>query len=115
MSVIQYETPQGVYAGHFDYDPEADRFHGEVLNTRAVLTFQGRSIDELKTALKDTIDDYLAWCQERGKEPDKPFSGKFVVRVDPELHREAVVAASRAGKSLNAFVKDVITEAVMAH
>ena len=112
MSVIEYQTPQGIYAGQFEYDPEADLFHGEVLNTRAVLTFQGRSIDELKTALKDTVDDYLEWCEKRGKDPDKPFSGKFVVRVDPGLHRELAIAASREHKSVSKFVREALAKAV---
>jgi predicted HicB family RNase H-like nuclease len=65
------------------YDEEAELFHGEVMNTRDVITFQGNSVSELKTALAGSIEDYLAFCRERGEEPEKPFSGQFVVRVDP--------------------------------
>ena len=61
------------YTGYFNYDEEADIFHGEVLGIRDVVTFQGRSVDELKAALRDSIDDYLEMCEKHGKEPDKPF------------------------------------------
>ena len=96
------------YIGKVDYDDEAGIFHGEVINTRDVITFQGRSVSELKKALKDSVEDYLEFCRERGEEPDRPFSGKFVIRIPPEVHREAFLKAKSAGKSLNAWVKNVI-------
>jgi len=76
------------YVGKVEFDDEAGIFHGEVLDTRDVITFQGRSVAELKTAFQESIDDYLAFCNERGEEPDRPFSGQFVTRVPPELHRQ---------------------------
>lgn len=94
------------YHATVEYDPDADIFHGEIVNTRAVLTFQGRSVDELKEAMKDTVEDYLDWCAERGKEPDRPYSGKFMVRVPPELHRRLSIEAAKSGKSLNAIVAE---------
>jgi len=92
------------YTGHADYDDEAGIFHGEVLHTRDVITFQGRSVKELETAFRDSVDDYLAWCAERGKTPDKPYSGKFVIRIPPEMHRQLVEVSSRQGKSVNTIV-----------
>jgi predicted HicB family RNase H-like nuclease len=92
------------YIGKVEFDDEADIFHGEVINTRDVITFQGGGVAELKRAFKDSVDDYLAFCAERGEEPDKPFSGQFVTRLPPELHRKVNLAASIAGKSLNAWV-----------
>jgi predicted HicB family RNase H-like nuclease len=96
------------YIGKIDYDDEAGIFHGDVINTRDVITFQGKSVKELKHALRDSVEDYLEYCKERGEEPDRPFSGKFVVRIPPEVHREAFLKAKSAGKSLNAWVKEVI-------
>lgn len=96
------------YLAAIEYDEDADLFHGEVVNTRDVLTFQGRTVDELKTAFADTVADYLEWCRERGKEPERPFSGHFTVRVAPDLHRRAAAAAARRGKSLNRFVAEVL-------
>ena len=71
------------YVGKVEFDDEAGIFHGEVVGTRDVVTFQGKSVDELKTAFEQSIDDYLAFCKQRGEEPDKPLSGQFVTRVSP--------------------------------
>jgi predicted HicB family RNase H-like nuclease len=100
------------YIGKVDFDDEAGIFHGEVINTRDVITFQGESVAGLKKAFHDSIDDYLAFCARRGEEPDKPFSGQFVTRISPELHRKVNVAASLSGKSLNAWVAEQLQSAV---
>jgi predicted HicB family RNase H-like nuclease len=94
------------YVATIDLDEDAGLFHGEVINARDVLTFQGRTIDELKTAFADTIADYVDWCRERGKEPERPYSGNFTVRISPELHRRVATAAARSGKSVNTFVAE---------
>jgi predicted HicB family RNase H-like nuclease len=93
------------------YDEEAELFHGEVMNTRDVITFEGSSVGELKQALQESIEDYLSFCKERGEEPEKPFSGQFVVRVEPPVHRAAVSAAKREGLSLNRWVAGVLERA----
>ncbi len=100
------------YVGKVEFDDEAGIFHGEVLDTRDVITFQGRSVAELKTAFQQSIDDYLAFCKHRGEEPNKPFSGQFVTRIPPELHRRVNLAASISGKSLNAWVAEQLQAAV---
>ncbi|MHB1038595.1 MAG: type II toxin-antitoxin system HicB family antitoxin [Pirellulales bacterium] len=100
------------YVGKVEFDDEAGVFHGEVLDTRDVITFQGKSVAELKTAFQESIDDYLAFCKERGEEPNKPFSGQFVTRIPPELHRQVNLAATISGKSLNAWVVDQLQAAV---
>jgi len=100
------------YIGKVDFDDEAGIFHGEVINTRDVITFQGKSVAELKKAFRESVDDYLAFCASRGEEPDKPFSGQFVTRIPPELHRQVNLAASLSGKSLNAWVADQLKAAV---
>jgi predicted HicB family RNase H-like nuclease len=96
------------YLAAIELDEDAGLFHGEVVNTRDVLTFQGRTPAELKTAFADTIADYVEWCRERGKTPERPFSGSFSVRVKPEVHRRAAAAAAREGKSLNGYVAEVL-------
>ena len=55
------------YTGHIEFDDETGLFHGEVIDTKDVVTFQGRSVDEIVTAFRDSVDDYLDFCQERGK------------------------------------------------
>jgi predicted HicB family RNase H-like nuclease len=92
------------YQAKVDLDEEAGVFHGEVINTRDVITFQGSSVEELKQAFEDSVDDYLEFCASRGEDPEKPVSGKFLVRVPPEIHRQIMTEARRQGKSLNAYV-----------
>jgi len=100
------------YIGHIVFDDEAEIFHGEVINIRDIVTFQGESVAEIKQAFVDSIDDYLAFCAENGESPDKPFSGKFNLRIDPELHRAAVIASKQSGSSLNNWISNVIQQAV---
>ena len=99
------------YIGQVELDDEASIFHGRVINTRDVITFQGKTVSELRKEFRQSIDVYLAFCDERGEEPDKPFSGQFVARVSPELHRRASLAATLAGKSLNAWVSEQLQAA----
>ena len=97
------------YIGFVEFDDEAAIFHGEVANIRDVVTFQGSSVKELQKAFQNSVEDYLAFCAKRGEEPDKPFSGKFIIRIKPEEHRQISIAARKEGKSLNAWVRDHLT------
>lgn len=99
------------YTAKVEFDDEANLFHGQVLNLRDVITFQGTSVGELRQEFEASVDDYLEWCAERGEEPEKPFSGKFVVRLEPALHRDIAVKAELEGKSLNTWVKDALAQA----
>lgn len=94
------------YVGCVTFDDEADIFHGEVVNTRDVITFQGMSVEQIREAFHESIDEYLEWCRERNKTPDKPFSGKLVVRIPPSLHRSIFISAKQEGKSLNRWIED---------
>ena len=80
--------PAMEYKGYFakvEVDEGAGLLHGEVINVRDVITFEGTTVQELKKAFHDSVDDYLEFCATRGEDPEKPFSGKFVVRIPPEL------------------------------
>ena len=99
------------YYGVVQYDDEAKIFHGEVIKTRTVITFQGTTVDEIETAFKDSVDDYLDWCKERNKDPEKPFSGKFVLRLSPDLHRELNLKAKMSNTSLNSFIVQTLEKA----
>ncbi|MDP2984095.1 MAG: type II toxin-antitoxin system HicB family antitoxin [Candidatus Latescibacter sp.] len=95
------------YTGRVEYDDEAKVFHGEVLDTKDVITFHGTTVYEIEAAFRESIDDYLAFCCERGEKPEKPFSGKFVLRIPSELHHKLCIEASKSGKSLNNWLVDV--------
>ena len=96
------------YIGKVEIDDEAGILHGEVINIRDVITFEGLTVDEVQKAFRDSVDDYLEFCAQRGESPEKPFSGKFVVRLPTELHRKAYIEAKLADKSLNSWVTDVL-------
>jgi len=102
------------YIGKVEFDCDAGVFHGEVVNIRDVITFEGISVEELNQAFRDSVDDYLEFCAARGEDPEKPFSGKFVLRLSPELHRKAFIKARLSDKSLNSWVSEVLEEAVEA-
>ena len=99
------------YIARVEYDDEAKLFHGQIMNLRDVITFQGRSVMELRKALRGSVDDYVEFCAERGEKPEKPFSGKVLLRLTPELHRAAMVAAAQRRRSLNAWATEVIARA----
>ena len=89
------------YIGHVEYDDKAKVFHGEVIGLKDVITFQGLTVDELELSFRDSIDDYLSWCKERGEKPEKTFSGTFNLRISPDLHAQLVIQAKEMGTSLN--------------
>lgn len=99
------------YLGQVQFDDETDIFHGEVINIRDVITFQGRSVEELRQALKDSVDDYLDFCVELRKEPEKPFSGRVTIRLSPEQHRKVILAASQAGEALERWIAETLDRA----
>jgi predicted HicB family RNase H-like nuclease len=100
------------YIGKVELDDEAGILHGEVINIRDVITFEGTCVEEIDKAFRESIDDYLDFCAQRGEDPEKPFSGKFVVRLPTELHRKAYIQARLADKSLNSWVTEVLKTAL---
>ena len=99
------------YTGHVEFDDDAGIFHGEVLDTRDVITFQGKNVKELRKAFRDSVDDYLEFCAERNEEPDKPFSGRLMVRLSSDVHRRLYVEAKQQGKSLNQLIAEKLDRA----
>ena len=96
------------YTARVVFDDEAGVLFGEVEGLRDVVTFEATNVPELEAAFRDSVEDYLEMCAKRGKEPEKPYSGKFLVRIDPRIHRDIAMAAARAGKSFNAFAGEVL-------
>lgn len=100
------------YKAVIEFDEEAELFHGEVITTKDVITFQGTNVEDLKQAFVDSVDDYLSWCKERGEEPDRTFSGKFNLRISPDIHRELTYLARKQNKSLNNFIAEKLEDAI---
>jgi predicted HicB family RNase H-like nuclease len=97
------------YTGVFEFDPSIDAFHGHVLGLQDVVTFEGRSVEELRREMAESVEDYLAFCAEEGKEPERPYRGEFLVRTTPDVHRAVATAAEAEGMSLNAWVESTLT------
>ncbi|MCP4654535.1 MAG: type II toxin-antitoxin system HicB family antitoxin [bacterium] len=111
MATMRYDD----YIAKIDYEEESGLFHGRVINIRDVVNFYGSSADELRTEFQNSMDAYLEVCKEEGIEPDRPFSGRFNVRMQPELHRAVADASAVAGKSINKWVIDVLADAAKTY
>jgi predicted HicB family RNase H-like nuclease len=96
------------YTGVVELDEELGVLFGRVIGLRDVITFQGASVPEVVQAFHDSVDDYLEFCAARGESPEKPYSGQFILRVDPQLHRVMVHAAEAKGLSLNALIEETL-------
>jgi len=101
--------PYKGYTATVEFDADEMVLHGRVDNLRDVITFHASSIDQVQAAFEEAVDDYLELCETRGELPEQPFSGRFVLRVDPDLHRRIAIQAAREGKSLNAWILRVIS------
>lgn len=102
------------YVGALRVEVEDGVIAGRVLGIRDIVTFEGDNVAEATKAFRDSVDEYLAMCRRRGEEPEKPFSGKFVLRAGPDLHRRLALAAEAAGASLNGFVVGALEERLSA-
>jgi predicted HicB family RNase H-like nuclease len=108
MASMEYKG----YIAVLELDGEKGVFQGSVVNTRDVITFQGSSVEELRREFEASVDFYLEVSARHNREPEKPASGKFVVRVAPEMHRELIKIAARESKSLNTVVRETLQERV---
>ena len=98
---------KGYYA-YIEYSAEDNCFFGTIAGIADVISFEGNSIDELRTAFTEAVEDYLDLCKRQGKEPQKAYKGSFNVRIDPELHKRAVILAASSGISLNQLVEKAV-------
>ena len=96
------------YTGIIEVDESSDVLYGRVLGLRDVVTFQGETVAAARQAFQDSVDEYLAFCAERGEPPEKPYSGKFVLRISPALHRSLAMQADTLGQSLNTYISAVL-------
>lgn len=100
------------FAARVEYSEEDGCFVGHIAGIRDVIGFHGESVSELRAAFEEAVDDYLKTCKKLGQEPNHPYSGQFRLRLDPGLHARAAMVAESHGKSLNAWVSDVIEKSV---
>jgi len=100
------------YIGVVEFDPEIDSFHGIVISTNDVITFYGSSVAELREEMRRSVEEYLNFCREQGREPEKPFSGKLIIQTNPELHRRLVMEATRRHVSTDDYVHEILEKAL---
>lgn len=100
------------YYGQVEFDDKANIFHGEVVGLRDVVTFQGKSPFEIKKAFRESIDDYLDFCKKLGKQPDKSCSGRLLLRLDKETHRQLAIRAALQHESVNHLVRAILAESL---
>lgn len=98
---------KGYYA-HIQYSDEDNCFFGTIAGIADVVSFEGNSTEELKEAFVEAVEDYLDICKRQGKEPQKAYKGSFNVRINPELHKRAVLTATADGISLNQLVEKAV-------
>lgn len=107
MSTLNYKG----YTGRVEFDARDGIFAGRVLGVKDSITFHGDSVQELVADFHAAVDHYLAVCAKRGTRPEKPYSGRLMLRVPPEVHAAAAVAAEATGASLNQWAAKVLNEA----
>ena len=100
------------YTARVEFDERDDIFVGRILGVRDIISFHADSVPQLRAEFAAAVEDYLADCAEQGITPEKPASGKVMLRIRPEVHAAATVAAQAAGKSLNQWAEDVFERAV---
>ncbi|WP_295412833.1 type II toxin-antitoxin system HicB family antitoxin [uncultured Thiodictyon sp.] len=107
MNTMRYKT----YAARVDYDADDRIFVGHLAGIRDVIGFHGTTVDELEAAFHEAVNDYLAMCETLGQAPNKPASGKMMLRVPPDVHASAALAAELSGMSLNQWAASVMKAA----
>lgn len=103
------------YKGYYtkiEYSAEDQVLYGKIEGIRDLVNFECEDLADVEQEFHTAVDDYLALCKDLGQNPEKPYKGVFNVRVSPELHRLAAIAADKKGETLNAFVADAIRAAV---
>lgn len=100
------------YTGTIEASVEDSCLHGQILFIEDIITYEGTTVEDIKTSFKEAVDRYLAYCKEAGKPANKPYSGTFNVRVGQDLHKKAVEVAYHRGMTLNDFVTQSIQTAI---
>jgi predicted HicB family RNase H-like nuclease len=98
----------GEYHAKIEFDEDLDLFRGEILGLNGGADFYGKNPKELRAEFKKSLDVFLEVCKEKGIEPRKQFSGKFNLRISPELHEQLAIAAQAEGKSINAVAQEAL-------
>lgn len=102
------------YSARIAFDADDEIFFGSLAGVSDVIGFHADTVAGLKQAFHEAVDDYITTCEKLGRSPQKPYSGKMMFRVDPDIHARAAKAAELAGKSLNQWAEEVLDKASAA-
>ena len=111
MNLMSYKE----YSAHIEYSDEDVCFIGHIAGIRDVVGFHGESVAELRAAFEEAVDDYLATCKKLKRSPQRPYSGKVMLRIDPGIHARVAMLAEAQGKSLNAWAQEVLQRATVSN
>lgn len=100
-------TYKGYYT-EIHYSEEDKVLFGKIEGIADLVNFESDSARDIEEEFHKAVDDYLAYCEEEGKSPDKPYKGSFNVRINPELHKQAALYAAMRDKTLNTVVSEAI-------
>lgn len=106
MNTMTYKD----YLGSVAYSEKDNVFFGKIEGINGLVNFEGESVQELTDAFHEAVDDYLAYCEEEGIEPDKSYSGVLNVRLKPSVHRQIAMLAKQEGITINAYIKKALEE-----
>lgn len=98
------------YHGSVEYSLKDNILYGKVIDINGLISYEGKTIDELKKDFQGAVDDYLTICADNGEQPEKPYSGSFNVRISSKLHKQLVLYAKSHNESLNASVNEAVKE-----
>ena len=104
MNTMNYKN----YTARIEYSDEDDCFIGHIAGINDVVGFHANSVSELHAAFEEAVDDYIQTCKKTGRSPQKPYSGKIMLRVPPEIHARAAMMAEAHGKSLNSWITELL-------
>ncbi|MFA7658142.1 MAG: type II toxin-antitoxin system HicB family antitoxin [Candidatus Gastranaerophilaceae bacterium] len=107
-NVLEYKD----YFGSVEYSGDDNVFYGKILGIKALVLFEGQSVDELKSAFYEAVDDYINTCKEMKLELEKPFKGSLNIRIGRDLHQKAAIAAEQNKTSINQVIKEAIDKYV---
>lgn len=108
MGALKYKD----FVASLEYSDVDDVFYGKILGVNDLILFEGSSVEELKQAFEEAVEDYLELCKEMDKNPYKSFKGSFNVRIPTDLHKKIFFRAQKTGLSLNQFIKTVLEKEI---
>jgi len=108
MNMMKYKG----YTAHIEYDEDDRIFVGHLAGIKDIVGFHGATVDDLEHAFHESVDDYLAISEETGRAAQRPYSGKLMLRIPPDIHAAVATAAKVHGQSINQWATDVLNKAV---